>query len=279
LHAIRVLLLDEGRPGRSPGGRAETRGVLAPARASGSFRRPSQRPFPEVWLASRRRRGSGPHSWSQVIPSTPTGSTTRGSRSGSQDAGLVVPQPAQLVAPKSKGRRRWGVPRLRLRGRLRHPGGSSDEPRGSHDGSQVAYDGWIVDVATGEPVTPVPGWAWVINAWTQQSLECAARRTAAAPVTSGSQAQNDRSCLASTVLRRRTSRWSGCRFPDRERQNLVIAVNSREAGALDGYLGKLFVRCRLDARAPVGLSCERALDGVEDITWASSRCQKPDSGR
>jgi hypothetical protein len=60
---------------------------------------------------------------------------------------------------------------------------------------------------------------------------------------------------------------NGCCSMTWEGENLLVAVSSREAGALDGYPGKLFVRCRLDARAAVGLSCERASDVVEDITW------------
>lgn len=45
----------------------------------------------------------------------------------------------------------------------------------SPDGDEVAYDGQVVDVATGKAVAPIPGKPLVLSAWTEQGLEYVAR--------------------------------------------------------------------------------------------------------
>jgi hypothetical protein len=53
-----------------------------------------------------------------------------------------------------------------------HTMGSAISP----DRTQVAYDGWIVDVASGDPVAPLPGRPWVIQGWTDEGVEYADRQ-------------------------------------------------------------------------------------------------------
>jgi hypothetical protein len=53
-----------------------------------------------------------------------------------------------------------------------HAMGSAISP----DRTQVAYDGWIVDVASGDPVAPLPGRPWVIQGWTDEGVEYADRQ-------------------------------------------------------------------------------------------------------